>query len=283
VAPPLAAWILTPLESGLLYTALAVYIAGTVVGLRILAGRRGRRAIRPLLLVGGIALTLMLVAIILREMHPPFLRRYEVVVASTWALGVGGWVVDRRLQQSVLTAVSAPCLALLTVFAFLLVPEAGARVPDVVPGKILHVVLAMFGFIGFTVAAGTGALYLWQIRVLKRNPTAAVARRMPALERLDRLNFLAAASAFPFLTLSVVAGWLFLAVTPESAAQWWLDPTVLVTLGGLLVYVVLFLARSCLGWYGRRIAWLTVIGFVVTVVGFVVAKLCTSPSAFHTT
>jgi len=75
--------------------------------------------------------------------------------------------------------------------------------------------------------------------------------------------------------------WLFSARSGRISEAWRRDPTVLVTLGGLLVYAALFLARGVFGWRGRRIAWLTVAGFVVIVVGLVVAAFCTSPGVMH--
>ena len=57
----------------------------------------------------------------------------------------------------------------------------------------------------------------------------------------------------------------------------------MVTLVGLLIYMALFGARALLGWRGRRIAILSVAGFLIMVVGFVVAAFCTSPDPFHLT
>ena len=274
---------MTDVEGGLLLTTLSVFTAAALLGLRVIAGKRRGRPVRPLLTIGAFALTALLGAIIFGEGHPPIYRRYETVVLAAWVVVMGVLVVDRRARRPILSSASAPSLALLSLFAILLVPAPGAAAPDMRPGTIVHIVLAVLGFVGFTVAAGTGVLYLWEIRILKRNPSVAVARRMPPLEQLDRLNFFAAGFGFPFLALSVLAGWLFLATTPERATGWWLDPTVLATVAGLLVYGLLFLARACLGWYGRRIAWLSVIGFFLAVVGFVVARFCPSPNAIHIT
>jgi ABC-type transport system involved in cytochrome c biogenesis permease subunit len=144
-------------------------------------------------------------------------------------------------------------------------------------GKVAHIVLASLGFAGFSVSAGVGLLYLRRIRLLKRTPAAALGGgSMPSLERLDRVNFIAAVLGFPCLALSLLAGRLFLAKFAREGVTWWLDPTVLVATLGLLVYALLFVARGFLGWHGRRIAWLSVAGFVVTVGGFVVASWCTA-------
>jgi len=274
---PCGAWDLSAVESGLLYTALCVYGGASVVGLRVVTGRRHGRALRPMLWVGVAVLTAFLAAAAFRHGGLPILYRHEVLLVAAWALSLGASYMSRRLNLPALAAVAAPTLALLTFFALLLIPGASGDRTATGIGIASHILLAILGFAGFSVSAGVGALYLWQIRLLKRDPTAAVARRMPALEKLDRLNFVAAAAGFPCLALSLLAGWLFLG----EDVRWWVDPTFLTSLGGLLVYTVLFTARGFLGWYGRRIAWLSVIGFGVAVGGYVVAAFCTSKDQVH--
>jgi ABC-type uncharacterized transport system permease subunit len=273
-------WILTPVEGGLLYATLAVFAGAAIVGFRVITGRRRGRPLRPMLATGMVTLTLLLLALTFRT-GLPLIRRFEVILVATWLLAAGGYLIDRRKPMPLLRAVAAPTFALLTLFVFLLVPEEGGATPDVTAGKVAHVVLAILGFVGFSVAAGVGALYIWQIRLLKRNPQAAVSRHGPSLERLDRLNLYAASFGLPFLALSLLSGWLFIAVTPEIRARWWLDPTVLTTVAGLVVYSLLFVARGWWGWRGRKIAWLSLIGFFCAVVGYVVANFCTSGSTLH--
>jgi ABC-type transport system involved in cytochrome c biogenesis permease subunit len=274
---PWAAWTLSAVESGLLYTALCVYGGASVVGLRVVAGRRRGRALQPMLWLGVAVLTTFLAAAAFRRGTLPIVYRHEVLAVAAWALGLGASYVSRRLRLPALAAVAAPTLALLTFFALLLVPAGSGDRTAVGIGIASHIILAILGFAGFSVSAGVGALYLWQIRLLKRDPTAAVTRRVPALEKLDRLNFVAAAAGFPCLALSLLAGWLFLG----EDVRWWVDPTFLTSLGGLLIYTLLFAARGFLGWYGRRIAWLSVIGFGVAVGGYVIAAFCTSKDKVH--
>jgi len=277
----LPGWILSPVESGLIYVALGAFCSATAVGMRVVAGRRRGRALRPMLAVGVASLTGLLLAIGVREGHFPAQRRYELLIAAAWGLGLGALAVNRRNRMPMLAAVAAPTIALLTFFGLLLVPEEGGEATTSTAGKVAHIVLASLGFAGFSVSAGVGLLYLRQIRLLKRNPSAAIGGAMPSLKKLDRVNFLAAAFGFPCLALSLVAGWLFLGGQAEPGVDWWLDPTVLVATGGLAVYTVLFVARGFLGWYGRRIAWLSVVGFVIAVGGFVVAAFCTSEGILH--
>ncbi len=270
-------WTLPPVENGLLYAALTAFGGASVVGWQVARGDRRRRSLPMMLGIGTAALTLLLLVIAIRERHVPLAERYEVLVVAAWGLGVGALLTTRRRGIPMLAAVAAPTLALLTFFAMLVVPQSGGGTTGATAGKVAHIVLATLGFAGFSVSAGVGLLYLRQIRLLKRAPSAALGGgAMPSLEKLDRVNFLAAVFGFPCLALSLLAGRLFLAKFAREGVTWWLDPTVLVATCGLAVYSMLFLARGFLGWHGRRIAWLSVAGFVITVGGFVVAAWCTA-------
>lgn len=267
-------------DNGLLYVALVAFAGAAYVGVRVMRGAPRGRGLRAMLGVGAAALTAALLSATLQAGHLPLFHRYELLVVAAWVVAGLLWWVDRKLGQPVVLAVTAQSLALLVFFALLL----EARSADPAPGTsrlgtYAHVLLSVLGCAAFTFAAGTGALYLWQIRVLKRRPTAAVARRLPPLETLDRINFLAAAFGFPLLLAAAVAGWAFVFRSTHSPRAWLLDPTVLVSLTGLLVYLLLFVARAFLGWRGRRVAVLTVVGFLVVVVGLVFAAFC--PAATH--
>src|SRR5690606_25775992 len=76
---------------------------------------------------------------------------------------------------------------------------------------VLHVILAFVGYAGLTVAAAAGLMYLMQFRELKSKHFGAIFRFFPALETLDRLGRGGILVGFPFLTLSVIAGWAWTA------------------------------------------------------------------------
>ena len=279
---PLVAYF-SGLEQGLLYTTLGIFGAASVVAMQVASGKRPGRNLRPMLTAGVLALTSLLVSHGIRQGHLPVTSRAEVLLLSAWCVGVGAALLDLRLRRKILMLVMAPTMAILLLFALLLVirPAASAG-GSMHPGVIVHIVLAMLGVAAFTFAAGVGAFYLWQIRQLKRNPKLALTQSVPPLELLDRLNFGAAAIGFPLLALSVLGVWLFSGQKLRGSMSWLRDPTVVVTLGGLTVYLALFVARGFAGWRGRRIAWLSVAGFVIIVVGLVVAAYCTSSGVMHT-
>ena len=71
---------------------------------------------------------------------------------------------------------------------------------------VLHVVLVLVAFAGFTLASALSALYLWQERRLKRRATTILRRPAPSLATLDRLAARTVAFSLPPLTLGIVVG-----------------------------------------------------------------------------
>ncbi|HPD16137.1 MAG TPA: cytochrome c biogenesis protein CcsA [Planctomycetota bacterium] len=141
----------------------------------------------------------------------------------------------------------------------------------------LHLVPVYLGYGGFAVAAAAGATYLVQERLLHHPSRAALWRRLPPLESLERLDRTALTLGFPALTVGLVAGvlWARQATAPLGHA-WYADPKVV---GGLVVwlfYAAVLHVRLRARWRGRRAAWLTILGFLLTLVSFATVHVYTS-------
>jgi len=210
---------LTSLEAGLLYSAFGAFLGATFVGIEVARGRRKGRGLHPMLGVGTVLLGLFVTSTLFRVGAAAFAQRYEFVALIALVVASGAFFVHGRRESPLLAALAAPAVALLLVFVLVLVPGADGSDPDLALGRAVHIGFAVVGFAGFTVAAAVGVLYLWTIRILKRNPAAAIARRMPALERLDALNLRAVVVGLPSLALSLLTGWLFI----ETTRSWWID------------------------------------------------------------
>ena len=117
----------------------------------------------------------------------------------------------------------------------------------------------LLSYTAFLVAFVAGLLFLVQEQQLKRKPVGIAFQRLPSLERLDDVNFLAIGVGFWLLTLGLVCGWIG---TQELLGRWWMgDPKEYWALLLWASYLVLWLIRLRATLRGRRVALLSVLGF----------------------
>lgn len=133
-----------------------------------------------------------------------------------------------------------------------------------------HTSLAFLGFASLALAFAAGLIYLLQFRELKGKQLGRIFRFFPSLEVLDRLGWSALAVGLPALTLGLLVGWAWAATFD---APWAVrEPKVI---WGLLTWAVCATALVVrLGAAGRRRgAAVSVVGFVLTVVAYLVLRV----------
>ena len=124
---------------------------------------------------------------------------------------------------------------------------------------LAHTLCSLLSYAAFLIAFVTGILFLIQERQLKRRRVGWLFHRLPSLQTLDDLNFLAIGAGFGLLTLGLAFGVL------ESRAllgRWWLgDAKEYLAMGVWASYLILWLMRLRATLRGRRVALLSVMGF----------------------
>jgi HemX protein len=140
------------------------------------------------------------------------------------------------------------------------------------PWFVLHVVMAMLGYAGLTVAFAAGLMYLLQFRQLKDKRFGPVFRFFPPLETLDRIGRRALLAGLPFLSAALLLGWAWAErFGPSMHAG---NPKVVWGVITWLVFVAALGARAGRGGLGpRRGALVSVVGFCVVVAAYVLLRV----------
>jgi cytochrome c-type biogenesis protein CcsB len=138
----------------------------------------------------------------------------------------------------------------------------------------IHIATAFFGDALFLSAGIVSLLYLVQERRLKRRKAKFVPEgpyRLPPLEVLDQLSLRLLQFGFPLLTIGLVTGSLY---GRQFWGTYWIwDGKNTLAVIIWLLYAVLLHFRMTIGWRGRRVALLTVIGVFATLVSMVGVNL----------
>lgn len=154
---------------------------------------------------------------------------------------------------------------------------SNAAVPQQGDLLVLHVGMAFLSYAAFSLACVFSVMFLIQERLLKAKRFTNTFRRLPALDRLDRMAYRMVLIGFPLLLVAMILGAIWSALQYGSTLLW--DAKPLASLFLLLLYGAVIYLRVSAGWPRHRTAWLTVLGFGGVVVNYLIVG--TYFSQFH--
>lgn len=162
-------------------------------------------------------------------------------------------------------------LAIVFLGVSLLAPPSHAAVADPrLSGSLFafHVTIAIFGYSALSLAFVLAQLYLIQTRQLHRRNLGILFSRLPALDVLSRLHRTCVTYGVVALTIASTLGLIW------AKRNWgtYGDPKVLFTFLIIAIYLTTLLAPR-LGWGGRRVAFLSIGGFVLLVFSYTIVNL----------
>ncbi|NTW67004.1 MAG: c-type cytochrome biogenesis protein CcsB, partial [Nitrospirae bacterium] len=133
----------------------------------------------------------------------------------------------------------------------------------------IHTSLALLGDAAFAFAFIVSVMYLLQERQLKHKHLGAIFHRLPPLDVMDTISYRALSFGWPLFTLGMITG----SIWAESAwgSYWSWQPKETASLLVWLLYLALLHLRT-IGWRGRKMAWLSIVGFVFVLVSFFVVS-----------
>ncbi len=163
-------------------------------------------------------------------------------------------------------------VAILFLSISLVTTRAGALPPDPrLTGSefAFHVTLAILGYAAFTLAFVLAQLYLIQIHQIHKRKLGLLFSRLPALDVLSRMHHTSIGIGVVATSVATTLG--LLRAKPNWGTYW--DPKVAVTLTLIGIYVFCLLAGRLLNWSGKRVAWLSIAGYVLLLFSYTIVNL----------
>ena len=192
--------------------------------------------------------------------YVPLSNLYESLVFFALAMAVIYLFVEFRYQVRSIGAVASlvPFLAM----AYASLPSVESEIQPLIPALqsnwlIAHVMTCFLGYAAFAIACGISIMYL--LRSASRNPETGLVSVFPDAETMDELTHQMIAFGFLFLSIGIITG----AIWADQAwgRYWGWDPKETWSLITWLIYATLLHARLMRGWTGKRIAFLSCLGF----------------------
>jgi len=193
--------------------------------------------------------------------HAPLSNLYESLIFFSWTIVVVYLIIERKHKSRIIGAFTTP-LAFLAMAYASMSPNISNQIQPLLPALksnwlIAHVIACFIGYASFAIAFGISWMYLF-----KQRDTAGKSRLLahfPQHNILDELTHQLVMFGFLFLTTGIITG----AVWANSAwgRYWGWDPKETWSLITWFIYATLLHARLMRGWHGKRIAYLSIIGF----------------------
>jgi cytochrome c-type biogenesis protein CcsB len=196
--------------------------------------------------------------------HVPLSNLYESLVFFSLVVTVAYLVIEYRYKSRVIGAFSTPLACLAMAYASLS-PNISDRIEPLIPALksnwlIAHVMTCFVGYAAFAVAFGVSLMYLISQRQRPGGRQGSLTGRFPSAAVLDELTHQLVMFGFLFLSVGIITG----AVWANSAwgRYWGWDPKETWSLITWFIYATILHARMMRGWHGRRIAYLSILGFL---------------------
>lgn len=271
------------MASILLVIALTFYLGGVLYSFFVFATKANRpsRELLALTAAGFVLHTAAIIADWWQLGHFPIVNPREVSSFIGWAIVAYYLVMRRRYQARALPTFILPLVYLFTLVSTIL-PESQTALPALLQNAItdnpvirvllpVHVTLLIFSYAAFIITFVCGVMYLVQEHELKAKHFGAAFQRLPALNTCDEIGYRSLTVGFVLLTLGVVTGIVW--NNQRDGRYWHNDPKEVMALVTWLVYLFIMHYRLTADWRGRRVAWLSIAGFVVVMLTWLGARV----------
>jgi len=234
------------------------------------------RAATTLLMLGVLAHTFVIGMQTMEVRHVPFANPSRAVSSFVWLLALSYLYLEVTTDEKAMGVFILPIAVGLQAIPVI---YPGMENLDPVldsPWFWIHVASLLFAYATFALAGMLGLTYILQFKEIKKKHLGYLYTRLPSLQVLDLMNSRAVVVGWLFLTAGVIVGVVWTAqaraLAPENLnlqAMSLEDPKVFIALVTWAVYSFSMVARTLLGWTGRRAAWLSALGFVIVLLNLV--------------
>ena len=193
----------------------------------------------------------------------------EVFVFLSWALVALTIFLQTRVKLRVILSILLASVVVIGLSALSVSRYVHKAIPSFNAFWFgTHIVLSLMGYVAFFVAFISSIIYLVVNRQLKLKKTELSENSLPPLEALEWLSFRSLWSGVILLGLGLIHGvfWVFYSHISLS----WTDPKVIAAGCTFLIYslILYFRYRTC--WRGKKVAWLSCLGFASVLITFFV-------------
>jgi cytochrome c-type biogenesis protein CcsB len=194
--------------------------------------------------------------------YVPLSNMYESLIFFSWTIVLVYLILEFKYHQKIIGVFVTP-IAFLAIALTSIIPGIDAKITPLVPALqsnwlTIHVTTCFLGYASFAVSFGISILYI--LRDKKDDQKEGFLKWLPATPVLDEINYKSVVIGFPMLTLGIITGAAWANYAWGSYWSW--DPKETWSLITWFIYAAFLHARFTKDWKGKRIAILSIVGFI---------------------
>jgi len=220
-----------------------------------------------LVAVGFACHTLFLISLSLERGHFPITNLPEALCFFAWCISLSFMIAYIRYRITALGAFILPLSSVLAMVSQVIWEENHSIPAALKSGWVyFHSGVAFLAYAAFFLTFVSGIFYLVQENELKEKNFRFLYFRLPSLQVCDELIRHASFAGFVSMTLTIVTGAFW---AQQAWGRFWSwDPKETASLITWTIYLILVNYRLSNGWCGRRVAYISIVGFVSTLFTF---------------
>ena len=200
----------------------------------------------------------------------PVTNFFEAINALGFGIVIVFLVMEFRYKIPALGSFMLPLVIVLMAPAALMSGGIKELNPILKSGWLgVHTSLAVLGDAAFAFACIVSVMYLLQERQLKHKNLGAIFHRLPPLDIMDTISYKAQSIGWPLFTLGMITGSIW--ANSAWGTYWSWDVKETWSLIVWIIYLVLLHLRTQ-GWRGRKMAYLSIVGFIFVMISFFVVS-----------
>src|SRR5207248_9133851 len=233
------------------------------------------RTATTLLIFAALAHTFVIGMLTMDVGHVPVAGATSAISTFVWLLALAYLYIELTTDERAMGVFILPLLVSLQA-----IPALRPGVEDLAPvlqGPLfgVHVSSLLFAYASFALACVIGVTYVLLFKEIKAKHLGIFSARLPSLQVLDRMNHRAIVIGWIFLTIGLLIGAVMVfetsaaATSPQVHLMSLDDPKIFFAVVCWAVYSFELFAARRIGWGGRRMAYLSAVGFAIVLMNFV--------------
>ena len=253
---------------------LILYCVTTVIYIRYFITRKIKTAFAArIVLVLSILVHGILLAFFVRSAQRlPLTTLFEVLTTLTFIFALIYFALELNIRDASMGVIISPLMVIFQAIASVGLEPAKSVSPILnnLPfhGHVLFMIIA---YASFTIAFIASLFHVLLDKEIRRKKLGFFFSRLPSLELLDKMNLTAVVLGFIFATAGML--WGFMMAFHVWQVAFPLDAKFISFVLIWAIYLFLIIARTRLGWRGKRSAWISIVGFAFILFSFLVISL----------